>query len=161
MRRFVLGTCMVGLVASAAVGVGLGCDAFVNRVSVGDCAGSMPEAVINVAGVFRYSGDGSNAGTGNGFSFSGTITFEQDGNRVRVSDTTYDVGVLRPVAGDFAELDGNVLDTVLTPINGDEDYVAAVRFIFSDDGNEFCVQFTDTNDDSGGLGSFVGSRQQL
>lgn len=161
MRRFVAGICMVVLGASVAVGVGLGCDAFVNRVSVGDCAGSMPEAVINVAGVFRYSGDGANSETGGGFSFSGTITFEQDGTMVRVSDTTYDAGVLRPVAGDFSELDGNVLDTVLTPINGDEDYQAAVRFIFSDDGNEFCVQFTDTNDDSGGLGSFVGSRQQL
>ena len=80
MRRFVAGICMVVLGASAAVGVGLGCDAFVNRVGVGDCAGSMPEAVINVAGVFRYSGDGSNSETGNGFSFSGTITFEQEGN---------------------------------------------------------------------------------
>ena len=69
---------------------------------------------------------------------------------------------IRDVAGDgdFAELQGNRLETVLTPINGDEDYVANVTFLFSEDGNSFCVAFNDTNRDAGELGSFRGERVQ-
>ncbi len=117
-----------------------------------------PEAVINVAGTFRYTGQGESA-TGATFVLSGTITFEQQGNQVRISDSTYDFAGLRPVAGDFTELQGNRLVAVLTPINGDTDYVADVTFIFTADGNEFSVGYQDTSGDHGELGSFRGVRQ--
>ena len=124
-----------------------------------ECADQQPAAMINVAGVFRYSGGGTNLQTGVGFDLSGTVTFEQQGNRVRVSDSTYDFAGLHRFAGEVTELQGNRLVTQLIPINGDEDYRADVTFIFSEDGSSFCGEYTDTNLDTGKLGSFVGVRQ--
>ena len=130
-----------------------------SQVLVQDCADELEDATINVAGVFRYAGNGANAETGVGFSLSGTITFEQQGNMVRVTDTTYDFRSLRRLESEFADLRGNELFLDLVPTNGDADYQTAVKFVFSADGNEFCVEFMDTNDDQGALGSFRGVRQ--
>ncbi len=126
---------------------------------VEECADEREDSVIMVAGVFRYAGNGVNADTGGGFHISGTITFEQQDNMVRVTDTTYDFGGLRRLESEFADLRGNELILILNPINGDTDYQAAIKFVFSEDGNEFCVEFVDTNNDQGALGSFAGVRQ--
>ncbi len=126
---------------------------------VEDCADEREDATIDVAGVFRYAGNGVNADTEGSFNLSGTITFEQQDNMVRVTDTTYDSGGLRRLESEFADLRGNELFLALTPINGDTDYEAEVKFVFSEDGNEFCVEFTDANSDQGTLGSFTGVRE--
>jgi hypothetical protein len=126
---------------------------------VEDCAGQREDAMIDVAGVFRYAGSGANAKTGGEFNLSGSITFEQQDNMVRVTDTTYDFSGLRSLESEFAELRGNELFLALTPINGDTDYQAAIKFVFSEDGNQFCVEFVDTNTDQGQLGSFTGVRE--
>ncbi|MCH9003285.1 MAG: hypothetical protein IIC02_11985 [Planctomycetes bacterium] len=126
---------------------------------VEDCADQREDATLNVAGVFRYAGNGVNADTGGSFNLSGTITFEQQDNMVRVTDTTYDSGGLRRLESEFADLRGNELILTLNPINGDTDYQAAIKFVFSEDGDEFCVEFLDTNNDQGALGSFTGVRQ--
>ncbi len=88
---------------------------------------------------------------------SGTITFAQEGDTVRVVNTTYDFGSDRALEGE-AQLQGNTLLITLVPRNGDTDYRADVTFVFSGDGDEFCVSFSDTNGDAGELGSFVGVR---
>ncbi len=126
---------------------------------VEDCADETEDATLNVAGVFRYAGNGANAETGGSFNLSGTITFEQQDDMVRVTDTTYDFGGLRRLESEFAELRGRTVFLSLSPINGDTDYQAAVTFVFGDQGNEFCVGFTDTNSDQGAVGSFTGVRQ--
>jgi hypothetical protein len=129
-------------------------------LDINDCAEDNLEATgINVAGVFRYSGMGVNESGGQGFVLSGTITFEQEGNMVRVIDTTYDNNILRALESDFVELRGNRLGMLMRPKNGDTTYSAAVNFVFTEDGNEFCVQFEDTNGDMGDKGSFVGTRE--
>lgn len=126
---------------------------------VEDCADQSENATLNVVGVFRYAGNGANAESGGTFNLSGTITFEQQENMVRVTDTTYDSGGLRRLESEFADLRGNELNLTLNPINGDTDYQAAIKFVFSEDGNEFCVEFLDSNNDQGALGSFSGVRQ--
>lgn len=129
------------------------------RTPVDECAAELEDATINVAGVFRYAGNGANQETGTGFSLTGTITFEQQGQSVRVTDTSYDFSGLRGLESEFGDMVGNVLVLTLSPINGDTDYRADVKFVFSEDGNEFCVGFDDTNNDGGALGSFSGVRQ--
>jgi hypothetical protein len=53
---------------------------------------------------------------------------------------------------------GNQLDLELVPENGDSDYSADVTLLFEDGGGAFCLsQFTDTNDDRGGEGSYRGT----
>lgn len=116
----------------------------------GRCAQQDETATLEVSGVFRYAAS-------KGFGLSGTIVFAQQGDTVRVLDTTYDFGTDRALQGE-APLEGNTLDIQLFPRNGDTDYRADVVFVFSDDGNEFCVAFSDTNGDRGDLGSFVGVR---
>jgi len=154
-RRFTFSVVVTGV--AVAVG-GLTC---VNMVNVESCPEEAEDATgVNVAGVFRYSGQGLNAGTGGTFELSGTISFEQEENRARVVDTTYDFSGLRRLESEFAELRGNRLNLALSPRNGDADYQAAVKFVFSLDGDEFCVEFMDTNNDQGGLGSFRGVRQE-
>ncbi len=152
----------IGL-AMAVAGTGLvllvGTSCAIIPVDVDSCAIEDAQAAINVNGVYRYSGEGANQESGASFGLSGTITFEQDGNRVRVTDTTYDFAGLRRVDSGFAELQGNRLALVMTPINGDRDYIADVTFIFDDGGDTFCVAFEDTNNDAGDLGSFRGVRQ--
>ena len=149
------------------VGVGLsvvllvGADCGFQPVDVEDCPSEEPGAVIDVAGTYRYSGEGENAESGAEFRLSGTITFEQEGTQVRVTDTTYDFSGLRRLEGGFTELAGNRLVIQLLPINGDDDYTADVTFIFTPDGNAFCVAFDDTNDDSGEMGSFRGERSPM
>lgn len=121
----------------------------------GPCAEENAAATIDVSGVFRYGvGDLLDLSVP---TLSGTITFEQEGTTVRVVDTTYDLGLDRALEG-TAELNGNKLVITLVPRNGDTDYRAEVTFVFSSDGGEFCVAFSDTNGDAGGLGSFVGRR---
>jgi len=130
-------------------------------VAVESCATEDENApVLQVGGTYRYSGTGVNANSGQTFRLSGTVTLEQSGNMVRVSDSTYDNINLRPVESTFAELDGNRLFLLMTPINGDEDYMAAVKFVFNEEGTEFCVEYQDTNSDMGELGSFRGERME-
>ena len=114
------------------------------------CAAPDPDATLPAAGVFRYASPD--------FTLSGTITFVQQGTRVTVTDTTYDTGRDRALIG-TTELQGNRLDITLTPKNGDTNYRAEVSLTFSDAGRRFCLLgFSDTNDDTGGEGSYVGTR---
>ncbi|NOT01597.1 MAG: hypothetical protein HOP29_13325 [Phycisphaerales bacterium] len=108
-------------------------------------------AGLNVSGEFRYTG------LAPFFNLSGTITFEQDDDVVRVTMTTYDAGTDRPLIGAGA-LSGNVLNIVLVPENGDTNYRADVEFIFGENGDTFSVAFSDTNGDIGGPGSYSGQR---
>ena len=145
--------------AALALWIPLGCTPSFVSVEVSECAEEDPDAaVIDVAGVFRYSGTGITGKSGPTFQLSGTITFEQQGSMVRVSGSTYDNGALRSVQSEFAELSGNRIGLLLTPNNGDTNYRAAIKFVFTENGNQFCVEFTDTNDDHGKPGSFVGTR---
>jgi len=105
-----------------------------------------------VAGTFRYQGGAS------GFFLRGSITFEQEDDTVRVVEVTYDNSNDRQLVGE-GELDLNVLDIVLVPENGDTDFEADCKFVFSADGSRFDVEFSDTNGDNGPLGSYVGTRQ--
>lgn len=146
-------------IAAGALWIPSGCNLLFAPVDASGCAEEdSGAAAINVAGVYRYSGTGKNEVTGFPFQLSGTITFEQDGRMVRVSGSTYDGGALRSVQSEFTEFSGNRLDLLLTPNNGDTDYRAEVKFVFTEDGNQFCVAFTDTNADQGDAGSFVGIR---
>ena len=108
---------------------------------------------LDVSGTFRYAG--FIRGPGAGF-LSGSITFDQVSDIVNVTQTTYDFTNNREVIGQ-AQLVGNRLDIQLEPISGG--YTADVVFIFTPDGDEFCVEFHDTNGDFGDLGSFDGTRQ--
>ena len=116
------------------------------------CAQMDADATITVDGVYRYSARTA-------LIINGTITFESDGSTVRVTNTTDDSGSNRALEG-VAELEGNTLSIILFPINGDTDYQADVTFVFSEGGDRFCVSFSDTNDDAGDLGSFVGVRER-
>ena len=116
------------------------------------CATENPNAQIDVNGTYRYGGDSI-------FLITGTITFEQQGNMVRVTDTTYDSSPNREVSSGFFPLQGNKLVADLTPKNGDTDYTAHVIFLFTEDGQRFCVAFNDTNGDAGDMGKFSGVRQ--
>lgn len=115
-------------------------------------------AEVSVFGVYRYFGGGMNELSGMSFRLSGTITFVSEEGLVRVTDTTYDFAGLRRLQSEPAAMQGNRLRLLLTPQNGDEDYRADVEFVFSEDGSRFCVGFSDTNNDMGGLGSFAGNR---
>lgn len=116
------------------------------------CATDQPNATgINVAGTYRYAGDSI-------FLLRGTITFAQEGDLVRVTGTTYDNSGDRDLISQPTALQGNRLDAVLTPKNGDPDYRAEVRFLFGDGGDTFCVEFSDTNGDAGPMGTYRGVR---
>lgn len=149
---------MGSFIFSAALISGQGCPGLAGR-NTGEglgrgfpttCPSEDPAAAIDVAGVFRYAGDRLGR-------LTGTITFEQEGNLVRVTDTTYDFSHDRRLQGE-ATLQGNGLTIQLLPKNGDTDYRANVVFLFNNDGSEFCVAFADTNGDGGGLGIYRGWR---
>ncbi len=115
------------------------------------CPPADPDVEVAVAGVYGYYSQV--------FALSGTITFAQQGNRVSVLETTYDGADDRSLLGE-AELAGNRLDMTLTPANGDTDYSADVSLIFDDGGASFCLaQFSDTNDDAGGEGTYRGRQR--
>lgn len=135
---------------SAALGAAMIALAAMTSCNEIPCSDEKSDASVNVAGTFRYSGFTP------GY-LSGTITFEQEGSTVRIVETTYDFPGNREVIGE-AQLNGNRLDVELTPKNGDTDYRADVTFVFSEDGNTFCVEFSDTNGDAGDLGSFTAER---
>ncbi len=148
-------------VVTAAVGVGMlmgaGCTA---RLPVA-CADSDANAPVpNVAGTFDYGGGGTN-----GF-LTGQITFAQEGSTVTVTNVTYTVTINRRLTGQ-ADLVGNQLDIELfVDVDGDvvpdenpqPFFRADVTFVFSADGSEFCVGYSDTNGDSGEIGTFTGVR---
>ncbi|HOB73395.1 MAG TPA: hypothetical protein PKG54_02615 [Phycisphaerae bacterium] len=140
--------CLVGsglLIATLPLLAGSGCPA-----QQEPCPEENSAAVVNVAGVYRYFGTRP-------FLLIGTITFEQEGDLVRVTDTTYENSNDRRLMGE-AVLQGNRLEIQLVPQNGDTNYRADVLFLFSEDGNEFCVEFSDTNGDAGDLGTYRGTR---
>ncbi len=114
------------------------------------CANSNPAASIDVSGLYRYSASDL-------FNLSGTIELAQEGQTVRVVNTTYDFGNDRALEGE-GTLVGNTLAIQLVPRNGDTNYRADVQFVFGADGDEFCVGFTDTNGDAGDNGSYIGRR---
>jgi hypothetical protein len=117
-----------------------------------ECSPIDDAARPQVAGVFRYES--------RLFSLSGSIVFEQDGDLVRVVDTTYDQADDRALEG-AALLEGNLLDVELSPRNGDPDYGARVRLVFEQGGERFCLlDFTDTNGDVGREGTYTGARNQ-
>jgi hypothetical protein len=138
------------------IALATGCAGFgVSIVACGvdpKCADADPSAVVQVSGTYDYGGDTS-------LSLIGTITFEQQGDLVRVTDTTYLNSNDRPLQSEFAPLDGNTLVLKLTPKNGDTNYQADVTFRFSKGGEIFCVEFSDTNGDAGVLGSYHGAKK--
>src|SRR5687767_2277206 len=83
-----------------------------------------PSANINVAGTYRFFGDDI-------FLLRGTITLTQQDNLVSVTGVTYDNSGDRDLVGGPTALQGNKLDIVMVPKNGDTDYIANVKFIFS------------------------------
>lgn len=145
MGRF---TGISGLLSLALV-IGAGCPQLGPELP-DTCAAQEAGADVNVAGIYRYGGDSPRL-------LSGTITFEQEGEVVRVLDTTYDLTADRRLEG-TAVLRGNRLTIQLVPRNGDTDYTADVTFLFSDGGDEFCVEFSDTNGDAGPMGTYKGVR---
>jgi hypothetical protein len=124
-------------------------------IDLPSCPAHDTSASPEVAGTFRYESLV--------FGLSGEITFEQEGDLVRVTDTTYDqpdvAAIARSLEGE-AMLDGNRLELSLVPKNGDTDYAADdVTLVFGPSGDDFCLlEFTDTNDDRGGEGSYTGTR---
>ena len=114
------------------------------------CVAEDPSATVDVRGIFEYGGNSR-------FLLKGTITFEQEGELVRVTDTTYTNAIDRALMGE-ANLEGNRLLIELLPKNGDPDYTAEVLFLFGEGGATFCVQFTDTNGDEGVMGTYSGRR---
>lgn len=119
---------------------------------VNRCEGTDSGAVVQVGGTYDYSGESA-------FSLKGTITFEQQDLLVRVIDTTYANSNDRALRSEFAPLDGNTLVLKLTPQNGDTNYEANVTFVFGAGGTSFCAEFSDTNGDTGALGSYTGVKQ--
>jgi hypothetical protein len=116
-----------------------------------ECPAVNPQAVVSADGVYRYSSYD--------FALRGTITFAQaPGERaVSVIDTTYDNAVDRALKG-AGTLQGNRLDILLVPKNGDTNYSAQVGFVFAEGGAGFCLLgFSDTNGDKGGPGSYLGT----
>ncbi|HEX5135492.1 MAG TPA: hypothetical protein VFY93_00840 [Planctomycetota bacterium] len=111
----------------------------------------LPAAVVDVTGTYDYTGSP-------GYFLRGTITFQQTGTTVVCTGTTYVNSNDRQLEG-TATIVGNRLDITLVPINGDLDYEADVSFLFSPDGNQFCCGFSDTNFDTGPLGSYTGVRR--
>ncbi|MGH7162737.1 MAG: hypothetical protein ACREID_04575 [Planctomycetota bacterium] len=109
-------------------------------------------APILVTGTYAYQG------TAPEFSLRGTIAFEQVGDVVRVVEVVYDNSGDRPLIGE-ATLEGDRLEISLVPENGDTDFRADVTFVFNEDRSSFQVEFADTNGDTGGLGSYVGTRE--
>ena len=115
------------------------------------CPALDQSAAPNVEGVFDYAS--------RVWPVYGTIAFEQAGHQVRVTDTSYANANDRALDGEGV-LDGNRLEIMLTPKNGDTDYQAQVDFVFSEDGGVFCLLgFADTNGDEGGPGSHYGQRR--
>ena len=123
-----------------------------NQMPAESCPEEVASAAFDVSGTFRYR-------SAIPFDLTGTITFEQSGQTVRVTGTTYDFGDDRDLVGE-GTLVGNRLDIVLVPKNGDTDYRADVTFLFSEDGGRFCVSYSDTNGDAGDMGSFAGTRSK-
>ena len=122
------------------------------RVHPFPCPEIEPDAAVEVTGLYRYA-----SGI---FDLSGTITFEQSASGVAVTDTTYDTGKDRALIGP-GRLQGNRLDLVLIPRNGDTDYTANVSLVFTPGVPRFCLlEFSDTNGDKSGLASYIGERQQ-
>ena len=116
------------------------------------CATEDAGAAVDVNGVYDYRGDRAP------YLLRGTITFEQTGTTVRVLDTTYANVNDRRLEGE-GTIVGNRLEITIVPINGDTDYEADLIFLFGDGGDTFCVSFSDTNEDVGGMGSYRGTRQ--
>lgn len=131
--------------------VGCAGDGLPKRTPPVECSEVAPDATPRVAGLFDYASQVSPV--------YGTIRFEQTGDEVRVTDTTYANANDRALEGTGA-LEGNRLRIVLAPKNGDTDYEAEVDFVFAEDGDTFCLlAFTDTNGDEGGPGSHYGRRR--
>jgi hypothetical protein len=140
------------LAAVAALTLASGCPVQPDVV----CSEPDADATMHAAGTFRFGGS-ADEGPAAGGLLTGTITFEQEGEILMIVKTTYDYSSDRALVGQGV-LVGNRAETVLVPENGDLDYVAHVTFVFSDDGNSFCVEFEDTNGDAGDPGSYTGIR---
>ena len=109
-------------------------------------------STLDVSGTYQFVGEEVPN------TMKGTITFEQEGDLVRVTGTKYENNPSRELKGE-ATIKGTRLKIVLVPINDDPTYEAEVLFIFSEDGDTFEVSFMDTNGDEGDMGSYTGVRQ--
>ena len=118
--------------------------------TVATAPGTLP--TLDVSGTYQFVGEEVPN------TMKGTITFEQEGDLVRVTGTKYENNPARELKGE-ATIKGTRLEIVLVPINDDPTYEAEVLFIFSEDGDTFEVSFTDTNGDEGDMGSYTGVRQ--
>ena len=109
-------------------------------------------STLDVSGTYQFVGEEVPN------TMTGTITFQQEEDLVRVTGTKYENNPSRELKGE-ATIKGTRLEIVLVPINDDPTYEAEVLFIFSEDGDTFEVSFTDTNGDEGDMGSYTGVRQ--
>ncbi len=113
---------------------------------INDTIPANPNATVNVAGTWRW-------GTFETID-EGTITLSQSRDTVTVDGVEYFLPPnLRDLTGQ-ADLAGNVLDILMVAKNGTE-YQADVVLTFSEDGQRFIADFSDTNGDVGGK---VGSK---
>ena len=120
------------------------------------CAAFDDAAILDVSGTWNYNGDAFE------YRLFGTITMEQAGNTVTVTGCTYvNAPQDRSLTGS-ADLDGNRLVIVLSA-PADETrgpFEADCEFLFNETGTRFCVAFSDTNGDVGGMGSYTGTLPQ-
>jgi hypothetical protein len=124
----------------------------IRPIEIEPCDATSPDAGVSAVGTYDYESPIWN--------LWGTITFAQDGNTVSVTEVTYNHPQARSLVGS-ADLEGNRLDITLVPANGDTDYSADVTLIFEDGGQRFCLlEFSDSNDDYGGEGSYRGRLQR-
>ena len=161
-RTFHRAAALVGVLGLGVSGCGGGTAATTADPATTAATATQPTTVTTVPGTsptLDVSGTYWFAGEDAPNTMTGTITFEQEGDLVRVTGTKYENTTgLRELKGE-ATIHGTRLEMVLVPINDDPTYVAHVLFIFSEDGSVFGVSFSDTNGDKGGMGSYIGVRQ--
>ena len=143
----------VGILLTAAL-VGCGAEQEPTVADDGNTVVTAPGTLsrLDVSGTYQFVGEEVPN------TMKGTITFEQEGDLVRVTGTKYENNPSRELKGE-ATIKGTRLEIVLVPIDDDPTYEAEVLFIFSEDGDTFEVSFTDTNGDEGDMGSYRGVRQ--
>ena len=102
-------------------------------------------SIPNVDGIYEWIAEIRGANT---YTLTGTITFEQDGPTVSIANTIHSNPANRDLVA-TADLEGNVLNMMMVPRNGDTDYTADVTMRFTSDGARFESEFDDTHDDFG------------
>jgi hypothetical protein len=145
---------LLGLGALALfVGPVAGCGGSRGSNNPSGCASYQASAVLDVSGTWDYEGDPIT------HRLFGTITMTQVGTTVTVTGCTYTNAPQDRSLTGAADLDGNRLEIVLSaPANATRPpFEADCVFLFDATGTRFCVEFSDTNGDVGGMGSYEGT----